>query len=223
MARRKRNSARVNLIFSVCLHTLAVLVVFFFAAREGLIGKKLEALTVALAPKAKPKEEVKPPEPPKIEPPKDEPKPATQAAPPANTAPVAPPAASEPSVAVAPPAAEMAAFDFSDGAKVVESSTNAQVAFYKNCVEYAFRSHWDRPALDVPDDSFVAEIEVQVDAAGKVTKYSIKKNSGNKTWDDSVIKAIESAKNIGRLPPTNFPPQFIVRFDVQPATENLLE
>lgn len=222
MARRKRNSAKVNLIISVVLHSLAVLLIFFFAAREGLVGKKLQTLMATIVPKEKPPEEVKPPEP-RIEPPKDEPKPEPTPAPAQETAPTAPPPATETATAVAPPAVDVPSFDFSDGAKVVESSTNSQVAFYKNFVEYTFRTHWNRPELDVSDDKFVAEVEVQVDKTGKVTNYALKKNSGNKSWDDSVVKAVESSKTIGRLPPTNFPPTFLVRFDVLPATENAFE
>src|SRR6267142_1557296 len=69
--RTKRKASRVNLIVSVVFHTLAIGALFFFAAREGMLGKKLKQLTVVMVPKEKkpepPKE--KPPEP-KIEPPK---------------------------------------------------------------------------------------------------------------------------------------------------------
>lgn len=58
--RKKRNSSKVNLTISFIFHGLLILVVFFFAAREGLVGKKLKQLAVTMVPKEK-----KPAEPPK--------------------------------------------------------------------------------------------------------------------------------------------------------------
>ena len=67
--RKKRNSSKVNLIVSVVFHTLAIGAVFFFAAREGMLGKKLKQLTVTMVPKEKK------PEPPKEKPPEPKPDP----------------------------------------------------------------------------------------------------------------------------------------------------
>jgi outer membrane biosynthesis protein TonB len=220
MARKKSNSAKINLIFSTGLHVCFVLVIFFFAAREGLVGRKLQEITATLVPKEKPPEEKpKLPEP-MPEPPKEEaPKPVVAQTP--QEAP--PPSASvDVPVAAAPAPSVAADFAFDDGAKIVETSTNAQVSYYKNFVEWTLRSHWTRPD-GIADDSFVAEIEVKVDSAGKINSYSWKKNTGNKTWDDSVEKAIKEARSIGKSPPTNFPPAFLVRFDVLPATESVFE
>ena len=220
MARRKKNSAKVNLVLSVAFHGLAIMTIFFFAAREGLVGKKLQEITATLVSKAKPAEEKpKPPPEPIPEPPKDEPKAQVANTPPPESAP--PPAQSAPAQttpAIAPAAAIPADFSFDDGAKIVETSTNAQVDFYKNYVEYTLRSHWARPE-GVPDEDFVAELSLNIDKSGKISSYSWKKNSGNKTWDNSVEKALKEVKSIGRLPPTNFPPTCLVRFDVVPATE----
>lgn len=226
MARRKKNSARVNLVISVGLHALAVLVIFFFAAREGLVGHKLKEITVALVPKEKPPEppKEKPPEP-KIEPPKEEtPKPdVTPKVEQPQVAQTAPPSAQDSTpTAVAPAAAVPADFAFDDGAKVVETSTNAPVAFYRNFVEYTLRSRWNRPE-DIEDDSLFAELEMEVDSQGKVLHYAWKKNSGNKRWDDSVKEVMDSTKTISRVPPKGFPPKFLVRFDIQPATETLVQ
>src|SRR6266481_485257 len=119
---RKRNSSRINLTISFVFHAVLILAVFFFAAREGVLGKKLKELTVTMVPKEKkpepPKE--KPPEP-KIEPPKpsEGPKSVPQA-PKVETAATPPPPGNDAPVAAPPPAA-LPAFDFSDGAKEVQT------------------------------------------------------------------------------------------------------
>ena len=64
--RKKRNSSKVNLMISFAFHALLVLVMLYFAARSGLLGKQLKKITVTME---KEKPPVKPPEPPKIEPP----------------------------------------------------------------------------------------------------------------------------------------------------------
>ena len=220
--RRKKNSPKVNLTFSLIFHGLIIALIVFWAAHEGVLGKKLKEITVALVPKEKKPEPEKPP-PPKIEPPREE-QPKVQppkAAPvaPVQTAAAPPPAAVAP--AVAPPAAEMPAFNFSDGAKAVETSTNAPLLYYKSLMEYALRSNWERPA-DLADDTFVAEVEVSVDLSGRITGVDWKKGSGNPQWDDSVKKAIAATKTINRPPPRDFPGKVLVRFDVLPATEPVL-
>jgi len=50
----------------------------------------------------------------------------------------------------------------------------------------------------------------------------MKKGSGDKSWDDSVRKALASVKVINRAPPKGFPEKVMVRFDVLPATEPLV-
>src|SRR5450755_1598159 len=100
--RKTKNSSRVNLMISFAFHAVLVLVLFYFAAREGLLGKKLNKIAVQMI-KEKPPEKPKP-EPPKIEPPKIEP-PKTEApkiaeapkvqAPPVAAPPVVAPANSE--------------------------------------------------------------------------------------------------------------------------------
>src|SRR6516164_1117070 len=101
--RKKRNSSKINLVLSVLFHGALVLVLFFFAAKQGILGKKLKEITVTMAPKEKkpepPKE--KPPEP-KVEQPKpvEPPKIAATAPPPrVETAAAPPPAAEAPAVA----------------------------------------------------------------------------------------------------------------------------
>jgi hypothetical protein len=212
--RQKRNSSKVNLLISGALHALLVVVVLYFAARSGLLGRQLKKITVTMEKQEKPP--VKPPEPPKIEPPKvvEPPKmvepPKAAAAPPV----VAPPM-------IAPPAAELPAFDF-DGGKLVQSSSDP-VQLYKGQLEYTLRSKWNRPD-NLADDDFVAEVEIYVDRAGNISDPKWQKGSGNSAWDDSVRRAIAATTSMTRPPPTNFPSRVTVRFDVMSeATEPVLQ
>jgi TonB family protein len=87
--------------------------------------------------------------------------------------------------------------------------------------EYTLRSNWERPT-DLADNDYVAEVEIQVDGAGRITGTSWKKSSGDARWDASVKKAIASTPSLNRPPLTGFPGKFLVRFDVLAATEPLL-
>jgi hypothetical protein len=212
--RKKSNSSKVNLLISFAFHALLVVVVLYFAARSGLLGKQIQKITVTMEKQEKPPE--KPPEPPKVEPPKivEPPKvvetPKVVAAPPVMAPPV-----------VAPPAAELPAFDF-DGGKLVQSSSDP-VQLYKGQLEYALRSKWNRPD-HLADDDFVAEVEVSVSRDGQISDPKWQKGSGNSIWDDSVRKAIAATTGMTRPPPTNFPSRVTVRFDVQSeATEPILQ
>ena len=137
-----------------------ILALVYFAAREGYLGKKIKEITVYKVEKEKPPE--KPPEK-KAEPPKETPKPVEppkvvdapkpQAAPPVEAPPV-----------VAPPAVDVPSFEFSDGAKAVNSESDP-VQLYKGYLEYALRSKWNRPD-NLPDDNYVAEVAVNVDKQG---------------------------------------------------------
>jgi len=217
-ARKKRNSSKVNLMISFIFHALIVVTMFYFAARQGLLGKQLKKIAVEMV-KEKPPEKPKEPEKPKVEPPKIEtpkvvetPKPteeAKAAAPPPGV--VAPPA-------VAPPAAELPAFEF-EGGKTVETSSDP-VQLYKGYVEYALRSKWQRPD-DIADDKFVAEVAVSVDRKGQISDPTWQKGSGDSRWDDSVRQALAAVKRLDRPPPTNFPSRVTVRFDVQEETESI--
>ena len=213
-ARKKRNSSKVNFFISFAFHATIALVVLYFAARQGWLGKQAQNLSVELVKKEKPKEKPKEPEKPKEEPPKvveppklvDTPKPVeTVKAPPS----VAPPT-------VAPPAAELPSFEFEGGKAVVSSSDPVEI--YKNAVEYAFRSKWNRPE-NMADDSYVAEVEVSVGRDGQIGDPAWQKGSGNSRWDDSVHAAIAAVTNMATPPPTNFPPRITIRFDVQDETE----
>lgn len=210
--RKKRNSSKVNLTISVVFHSALVIVVFILAAREGILGKKLKEITVTLAPKEKkpepPKE--KPPEP-KVEPTKPVETPKLAVAPPPRVETTGPPPAQE-APAVAPAAVNLPAFDFNDGAKDVQSSSDAN-AIYKGLVEHALRARWNRPE-DMADDQFVAEVKLSIDGEGRVTGSQWLKGSGNARWDNSVKAAVAATKAISRPPPKGFPASFVTRFDV---------
>ena len=84
------------------------------------------------------------------------------------------------------------------------------------------RSKWDRPE-DVQDEDYVAELELAIDSTGKIIGVDWKKGSGNSRWDESVRRAVAETKSMNRPPPKDFPEKFVVRFDVQPAAEPILQ
>jgi TonB C terminal len=213
--RKTKNSSKVNLIISFVFHALLVLVLFYFAAREGLLGKKLNKIAVQMI-KEKPPE--KPKEPPKVEPPKVEPPkmvtPKIAEAPKVEAPPVvAPPV-------VAPPNSELPSFEFGGG-KTVETSSDP-VYLYKGFIEYTLRSKWNRPD-DQADDSYTAEVAVSVNRQGQLSHPDLVKGSGDAKWDETVRQVFNVVKNIDRPPPTNFPPRVTIRFDVQEQTEPVLQ
>jgi hypothetical protein len=216
-ARKKRNSSKVNFFISFTFHTLLAVMVLYFAARQGWLGQPLKKLSVDLVKEKKP-EKPKEPEKPKAEPPKvvETPKPV-EAPKPVETA-KAPPSVAPP--AVAPPAAELPSFVFEGGKAVISSSDPVEI--YKNALESAFRSKWNRPE-NMADDNYAAEVEVSVARDGQISDPVWQKGSGNSRWDDSVRAAIAAVTSLDRPPPTNFPPRVIIRFDVQEETEPVLQ
>jgi outer membrane biosynthesis protein TonB len=214
--RKKVNSPRVNLIISLVFHSLAIGALFFFAGREGMLGKRLKQITVSIAPKEKKPEPPKPkPAEPKLDTPKpaDTPRPATVPPPTLNAA--APPPAVEVPPAAAPPSVSLPAFVFNDGAKDVQTTSDVN-ELYKGVIERALRSRWNRPE-EIRDENYVADIELTLDKAGAITRWQWVKASGDKRWDDSVKQALAQTKSISRPPPKTFPDRFVVRFDVESA------
>jgi TonB family protein len=210
--KKPNNSSKENLIISAVVHGILVAVLFYFAAKEGLLGKKVQKMTVEMVKKEKPPEPPKPKvEPPKIEPPKVEP-PKTEA-PKTETvkAPVAVPV-------IAPPA-ELPAMEGFYGKEV--DSENDPVQLYKGYMEYTLRSKWDRPD-NLDDDQYVAEVAVNVDKQGNLTASQWLKGSGNAKWDQTVKDVFATVSNIGKPPPTNFPPTVTIRFDVETEDEPLM-
>jgi hypothetical protein len=211
---------RTNFIISFVFHGVIVLALVVMAAHEGLLGKQLKKIAVEVI-HEKPPEKPKEPEKPKVEPPRVEPpKAAVAKAAPTEPQVSTPPPAVVPqsSAIVAPAAAELPAFAF-DGGKIVQSSSDP-IELYRGYVESALRSKWNRPT-GITDDAFVAEIEITVSAEGQISKPEWKKNSGNQKWDDSVNRALASARSLDHPPPARFPDRVLVRFDVQDTTEPL--
>jgi outer membrane biosynthesis protein TonB len=216
--RKKRNSSRVNLAISFSLHLLLIGAILYFAAREGFLGKKIQTITVQMI-KEKPPEKPKPPEQPQPPPPKIA-EPARVASKPPET--VKPTAAPPPPPApvAAPPSAELPAFQFSGG-HVVDTESDP-VQLYKNYMEYVLREKWNRPD-NLKDAAYVAEVQVRVDKTGDLQPLAWLKSSGNPRWDDSIKQVFQKITNIGRPPPTNFPPEVTIRFDTVEQTEAVFQ
>lgn len=223
--RQRRNSTRVNLMIAFGLHAGLLLALVYFAAREGFLGKQFKKIAVEivkekLADKSREKETEKP----KDEPPKPDTAPKLVDAPRIETPKAAleapAPSTSAAPPPVAPPASEVASFDFGGG-KTVQSSSDP-VEIYRGFVEHELRANWTRPD-GIVDDYFVAEVEVAVDASGRISDPEWKKGSGDSRWDDSVRQAIASTRSLERPPPPHFPSRILLRFDVQDATEPIIQ
>ncbi len=212
--KKKKNSSKVNLTISFIFHGLLVVALIYFAARQGYLGKKAKEITVY-----KVKEEKPPPPPPKkAEAPKEAPKP-TVAPPKEAEAKAPPPPAAAP--VVAPPPSQIPDFVFNDGAKAVNNETDP-VQLYKGYIEYTLRSKWNRPD-NMSDDAYVAEVSVDVDKQGNLSDAKWLKGSGNNRWDQSVRDVLQQVTQIDRRPPTNFPPNVIIRFEVEEETQPVFQ
>ena len=210
--RKRKNSSKVNLTISLVFHSVLVGVMLYFAARQGLAGQKdPENLHPDGERKAAGKTEGAGEaqggtafcESPKIEPPKvvEESRPARHQR--------------WPRPWWLRPTGELPGFEF-DGGKAVNAESDP-VQLYKGYVEYALRAKWNRPD-NLDDDTWVAEVRVSVDPAGHLGQPVWQKGSGNAKWDQSVKDVFTVVQSIDRRPPTNFPPQVVIRFDVQQET-----
>ena len=216
--KKPKNSSKANLIISAVFHAILIGVMFYFAAREGLLGKKVQKIAVEMVKEKKPEPEKPKPQPPKVESPKNE---TPKNEPPKYVEPVrtvSPPNAAPP--VVAPPAADLPTLEFSDGAKAVNSESDP-VQLYKGYLEYSLRLKWNRPE-NLDDGAYVAEVQVTVDRQGNLRQSQWLKGSGDPQWDQSVKNVFKLVSNIDRRPPTNFPPVVTIRFDVQEQTEPVI-
>ncbi|HEV8543059.1 MAG TPA: TonB C-terminal domain-containing protein [Verrucomicrobiae bacterium] len=213
--RKKRNSSKVNLIISVIFHGVLITVAFFFAAREGMLGKKMKQITATLVAKEKKPEPPKPkPEQPKQEPRKVEERKIAVAQPKvAPVTPVAPPPSVDTGPAVAPAAAVLSGFEFGGGKEVVSMASDPN-SVYKAKVERTLREAWKRPS-DIQDDNFMARVELSIEPTGRLTGYQWVSGSGNPRWDASVRDVLDHTTAMATPPPTGFPHSFEVRFDVE--------
>jgi outer membrane biosynthesis protein TonB len=187
-----------------------------WAAHEGMLGEKLKTLSASIMDKEK-KAEVKKEEPKQAEVKKiDQPKLAEVVK---STAPP-PPAFVPPAAAGAPPPPPPVTIGGDLGFS--QDVINDPVVHYKQQVETALRSRWNRPA-DTMDLAYVAEVELSIDPTGKVVGNNWKKGSGDAKWDESVRRAIAATKALSRPPPKGFPETVLVRFDVQQETETIIQ
>lgn len=212
------NSSKVNFLISFIFHAGLVFVIIYFAARQGFLGNEMQKITVEMV-KEKPPEQPKPAVKPPVAVPKPEPEKVVEAPKPVEAAKAEEPATVAPPT-VAPPAADLPSFDFGGGKSVISSTD--PVELYRSAMELAFRSKWNRPQ-NMDDDNYAVEIQVSVQPDGQISDVQWKKGSGNSVWDESVRQAIASIKSMDNPPPTNFPPQIIIRFDVQEDTEPVLQ
>jgi len=221
--RRKKNSSKVNLTISFIFHGMLIGAVFYFAAREGMLGKKMKTIVAEMVREKKPVEALKPKEEPKVaqQQKTDELKTVATVPPPQAQVNAAPPPTEAPPVA-APPAVDVPTLDFADGAKEVVTISDPKI-LYKGSIEMALRSRWNRPE-DIADEAYVAEVELNIDPKGNVTGSKWIKGSGDARWDKSVKEAVAATKVISRPPPKGFPGTFLARFDVEMTkTEDVLK
>ena len=216
----RRRTFNSGLLISLVFHVVVIGLLAWFAAREGMLGQPLKQITVRLMPPPAP-EKTPVPEKPKPELPKEKPIPLAEPAPPKVSAP-APVKNStpvpEPAPAVAAPApAEMPSLAFDDGGKTVQTEKDP-AALYRSFVEFSLRSRWNRPT-DIADAHYVAEVEIAVDATGRISAPRWKRKSGDTRWDASVLDAIAQTKALDRPPPAGFPLRMTVRFDVVQSAE----
>jgi len=200
---------KTNIIIAVVVHAILLFVIVFFASKEGMLGTKMKALTVALVPKEKQTEVVKP----KVEPPKSEIQQPTATTPKVDVVQQnnTPKINAAPPPAAVPPSVEMPSFQFSDGAKEVKNISDP-IELYKNYIEYSFKSQWKR--LDnINDEGYVALIELTIDNKGKVVDNKWLSGSGDIRWDSSVKEVFDKIKSLSRPPPKGFPTTFQVKFD----------
>jgi TonB family protein len=210
-----KNSSKINLLVSFIFHAGLVVVILYFAARQGYLGNQMRKISIEMI-KEKPPEKPKAIEKPPVEIPKTETPKVVEAPKPVE----APKAVSAAPPTVAPPAADLPSFDFDGGKSVISSSD--PVVLYKSAMEMAFRSKWNRPE-NMTDDNYAVEIEVSVHPDGQISDVQWEKGSGNSIWDESVRQAIASVKSMDNVPPTNFPPRVTIRFDVQEDTEPVMQ
>ena len=209
-----------GLLVSLVFHVVLIGLLAWFAAREGMLGQPLKQITVRLLRPPVP-EKPPAPEPPRPPPPQEKPTPLSEPAPPNVAAPMPAPISAPAPAPVAPVAApapaEMPALIFEDGGKTVQTEKDP-MALYRNFVEFSLRSRWNRPT-DLADERFVAEVEVAVDAGGRISDPRWKRKSGDARWDASVMDAISQTRKLNHSPPAGFPVRLTVRFDVIQSAE----
>jgi hypothetical protein len=216
------------LLLSLLFHLAVIALLLWVAAREGWIVLPLRTISVSLLlqpppaeppprktpasePPAKPFDSLSQPLQPSVSP---EPAPQPEKLPSAIPQHVF----RQPRLELPAPApAELPAFAFG-GAGTTAQTRSDPAALYRSYVEFSLRSRWNRPE-DIADEHYVAEIEIAVDSAGRISNRGWKLKSGDVRWDASVMKVITQTRTLDRPPPPGFPAKLTIRFDVVPSGE----
>lgn len=193
-------------LVAVLFHVILILIIIFFASKEGMLGKKMQTLAVTIVSKEKKIEQSKV-EPPRIIPQAEIQKPIALDIP--------KPAVIEtlskvPQVSIAPPSVELPTVQFDDGAKKVKTISDP-IELYRIYLEHAIKSCWNKPNID--DKGFEVWVEFFIDVKGMIIDKRVLSSSGNLKWDDSVRLDLKQITLFNKLPPKNFPMRFQVRFD----------
>lgn len=206
--RKTRNSSKTNLIISLVFHSALVIVVLYLAGRNGLLGTTIQNTLAVKTEKEKPeppKKEEKKIEPPKI----DEPK--------ITTVPVQTPTVTAPTQAnmapapAAPPPVDVPSFDIGNGDTVVDADPTT---VYKGLIQSKFFKKWHPPGDLSDKKDLVTDVQMTLDASGRISNTRLTRTSGNQQWDNTVRQAIAEVAEVGQKPPKGFPSQVTVRFDV---------
>lgn len=76
---------------------------------------------------------------------------------------------------------------------------------------------WLRPRAPIGDDSFVCQVRIEQDTAGKVTEVTLERCNGSPRWQLSLVQAIESASPLPAPPdPALLVHEIHLRFQAQP-------
>jgi hypothetical protein len=217
----RRRTISSGLWISLTFHGVIIGLLAGLAAREGMMGQPRKQITVRLMP---PPSTEKPALLVQAKPELPKEKPALLAEPTAPAV-IAPPAAPtstpvpEAGPAITAPApAEMPSLAFDEGGETVQTE-NDPAALYRDFVEFSLRSRWNRPT-DIADMHYVAEVEIAVDAGGRIGAPRWKRKTGDARWDASVLNAVTQTKTLDRSPPAGFPARLTVRFDVVQTAES---
>lgn len=210
-------SPKSGLLLSVAFHAVALGILIWVAAHEGLFQPPQKSVTVTLVPEPEPEQQpiVQPTQPPSVPAPQsvisEQPTPSFDPQP--NPEPsILPSEPHVPSVA-APPPVDVPQLVFNETTETSGIGTGDSASYYRKFIEFTLRTHWNRPA-DIDDHTYVAELVIAVDSNGSLRPVRWERNSGNKRWDNSVLNAVKETQRIERVPPNGFPPIITIRFDV---------
>ena len=196
--RKVKNSSKVNLMISFAFHAVLVLVLFYFAAREGLLGKKLKKIAVQMV-KEKPPEKPKSPEPQKSN--RRRPSRRKLKRPKLSKRQKCKRRLSSHRRWLRRRTARCRRLNSAAARPSRPSSDPVQL--YKGYMEYVLRQKWNRPD-DEADDDFAAEVAVSVDRQGNIENSTWLKGSGDDRWDATVKQVFNVVKTLTARRPRIF-------------------